>query len=94
MNPLVYVSITLHFEVTDSKMFGGKGSVGYTSTNFGGIENPENLKKIDELFIDSQIQSVAKMLEVSPENVKLISKEKYDYETQDDVEDDFEGDEW
>lgn len=91
MNSLIYVSITLHFEVTDSEMFGGKGSVGYTSTNFGGIEN---LEKIDELFVDSQIQSVAKMLKVSPENVKLISKEKYDYETQDDVEDDFEGDEW
>lgn len=87
MNSLIYVSITLHFEVTDSEMFGGKGSVGYTSTNFGGIEN---LEKIDELFIDSLIQSVAKMLKVSPENVTLISKEKYDHET----EDDFEGDEW
>ena len=34
------------------------------------------------------------MLKVSPENVTLISKEKYDHETEDDFEDDFEGDEW
>lgn len=94
MNPLVYVSITLHFEVTDSEMFGGKGSVGYTSTRFGGIEN---LEEIDESFIDSQIQIVARTLKVPSKNVKLISKEQYDHETEEDVEDVedvFEGDEW
>lgn len=94
MNPLIYVSISLHFEISNSEMFGGEGSVGYTVATFGGVKNIEN---VDDSFVDKQIEGVANMFHVSKENVKLISKEQYDFETEDEDDcDDFddEGDEW
>lgn len=94
MNPLIYVSVSLHFEISNSEMFGGEGSVGYTAATFGGVKNIEN---VDDSFVDKQIEGVANMLHVSKENVKLISKEQYDFETEDEDDcDDFddEGDEW
>lgn len=92
MNPLIYVTISLHFEVSNSEMFGGEGTVGYTATNFGGVSK---LEGVDDSFVDKQIEGVANMLRVKKEDVKLISKEDYDLATEDD-EDDFddEGDEW
>lgn len=83
MNPLIYVTISLHFEVSNSEMFGGKGSIGYTATNFGGVKN---LEAVDEILIDEHIGSVAGMLNVTKEEIKLISKEEYDLETEDDSE--------
>lgn len=94
MNPLIYVFISLHFEVSNSEMFGGEGSVGYTATTFGVVGKLEN---VDDSFIDNQIEGVANMLHVTKENVKLISKEQYDVETEDDEDDcdDFDEDgEW
>ncbi|MEA5135389.1 MAG: hypothetical protein VB035_04530 [Candidatus Fimivivens sp.] len=81
MNPLIYVTIGLHFEVRDSEMFGGKDSIGYTLTNFGGVQNLEN---VDDSFIDKQVEIVANMLHVPKENVKVISKDEYDEATEDD----------
>lgn len=83
MNPLIYVTISLHFEVSNSEMFGGKGSIGYTATNFGGVKN---LEAVDETFIDEHIGSVAGMLNVTKEEIKLISKEEYDLATEEDSE--------
>lgn len=92
MNPLIYVTISLHFEVSNSEMFGGEGTIGYTATNFGGVSK---LEGVDDSFVDKQIEGVANMLRVKKEDVKLISKEDSDLATEDD-EDDFddEGDEW
>lgn len=83
MNPLIYITTTLHFEVSNSEMFGGKGTVGYTATNFGGVKN---LDTIDDSFIQSQIAVTANMLQVTKDDIKLISKEEYDRETEDDSE--------
>ncbi|MBA9087499.1 hydroxymethylpyrimidine/phosphomethylpyrimidine kinase [Fontibacillus solani] len=80
MNPLVYVSVGLHYEISNSEMFGGEGSVGYTATNYGGVQNLEN---VDDTFVEKQIELVAAMLEVSKEEVKLISKEEFDLATED-----------
>jgi len=73
MNPLIYITISLNFEISNSKMFGGEGSIGYTETNYEGVQNLENL---DESFINRQIEIVANMLKVTKEEVKLISKEE------------------
>lgn len=93
MNPLIDVSISLYFEIFNSEMFGGEGSVGYTAVTFDSIKNIEN----DDSFVDKQIERVANMLHVSKENVKLISKEQYNFETEDEIDwgSDFDkGDEW
>lgn len=34
MNPLCFVTITLHFEIRNSEMYGGNGSVGYSASSF------------------------------------------------------------
>lgn len=99
MNPLINVDIGLYFEVSDSEMFGGQGTVGYTATKFGGVGN---LEAIDDSFVQKQIETVAQMLKVTSENVRLISKDEYDHETADEDDpygldkfDDFEnGDDW
>ena len=83
MNPLIYITISLHFEISNSEMFGGEGSIGYTATNFGGVQK---LESVDESFIDKQMEIVANMLKVTKEEVKLISKEEYDLETEYDSE--------
>lgn len=89
MNPLIYVTISLHFEVSNSETFGGEGTVGYTATNFGGVSK---LEGVDDSFVDKQIEGVANMFRVKKEDVKLISKEDYDLATEDDEDD--EGDKW
>lgn len=83
MNPLIYVSISLHFEVSNSEMYGGKDSIGYAALNFGGVGN---LEKVDDDFINKQIENIANTLHVSKEDIKLISKEEYDFETEEDDE--------
>lgn len=85
MNPLVNVDVSMHFEISNSQMFGGKGSVGYTSLSFGGVGN---LKAIDDSFIETQIKGVANMMKVTNEEVKLISKAEYDFETDEDEDED------
>lgn len=80
MNPLISVSITLHFEVSNSEMFGGKGSIGYTAVSF---DNVTELENVNDNFVFEQIMITAKMLEVTVEDVKLISKLQYDFETED-----------
>ena len=39
MNPLVSITATLYFEVKNALMYGGKGSVGYTSATFSDIQH-------------------------------------------------------
>ena len=41
MNPLCFVTITLHFEIRNSEMYGGNGSVGYSASSFQGVAHPE-----------------------------------------------------
>lgn len=84
------MSVSLHFEVTNSEMFGGEGSVGYTMVNFGGVSNFE---KLDGSFVDNQLELTANILNVQKEDVKLISKEQYDLETEDDVQTEIDFDE-
>lgn len=98
MNPLISVDIGLYFEVSNSDMFGGQGTVGYSASKFGGVGN---LEAIDDSFVQKQIEAVAQMLKVTSENVRLISKEEYDQETADEDDpygfdkfDDFEDGDW
>ena len=74
MNPLVSITATLYFEVKNSPMFGGEGSVGYTSAAFSDVQHIENL---DDDFITAQKKITCKMLGVSVDDISLISKEAY-----------------
>ena len=88
MNPFLHIEASLHFEVRDSEVFGGEGSVGYAMSRWCGVHDIEQLT--DEL-IDNTLRSFAGMLSVPVENVRVISKEEYDAATED--EEDYEDDE-
>lgn len=74
MNPLVSITATLYFEVKNAAIFGGEGSVGYTSAAFSDVQHIENLT---EDFIMAQKKVTGKMLNVSADDISLISKEAY-----------------
>ena len=82
MNQLIWVEVSLYFEITDSPMFGGKGTVGYATISAGGAKDTNPL--IADEYVALQTQHVAELCEVPIENVCLISKAKYDYEMSDD----------
>ena len=64
----------------NSKVYGGDGTVGYIATKLEGI----SFDKVNDDLVDKQIESVARMMLVSADNVKLISKEDYDLATDED----------
>lgn len=74
MNPLVSITATLYFEIKNAAIFGGEGSVGYTSAAFSDVQHIENL---DDDFITAQKKITGKMLGVSVDDISLISKEAY-----------------
>ncbi len=78
MNPLVYISIRLHFEVKDAKMYGGVGSIGYAAINLDGIMD---INQITDEYVEAQTQTAAGLFRVPRTAVRLISKEEYDLET-------------
>ena len=89
MNPLVSITATLYFEVKNAAIFGGEGSVGYTSAAFSDVQHIEAL---DDDFITAQKKITGKMLNVSVDDITLISKEAYTTATEGpDGED---GEEW
>ena len=75
MNPLVHVDITLFFKIQDSEIYGGPDSLGYTETHFGGVGRVD---KVDDAFIERQLNLQAEFHKVPIGNVTLISKEEYD----------------
>ena len=74
MNPFVSITATLYFEIKNAAIFGGEGSVGYTSAAFSDVQHIENL---DDDFITAQKKSTGKMLGVSVDDISLIAKEAY-----------------
>ena len=75
MNPLCFVTITLHFEIRNSEMYGGNGSVGYSASSFQGVAHPE---QADDSFVEAQRRITAKLLNVPVEDVTVITKDAYD----------------
>lgn len=90
MNPLCFVTITLHFEVRNSGMYGGSGSVEYSKVSFNGVEHPE---KADDSFVEAQRRITANLLNVPVEDVTVITKDAYDAATEE-PENDFDDGDW
>lgn len=80
MNELAYVTVGLYFEVKDSYIYGGEGSVGYAAINLEEVDT----RKITDEFINKRMQELSEAFKVPVDSVKLISKEEYDRETEDD----------
>ena len=88
MIELVHAKITLHFEVLDAEIFGGEGSVGYTSTSFD--PSAKILIQKGEAGVDSIVATltagIVNLLKVTPDKVRLISKAEHDENMEDDEE--------
>lgn len=86
MRDLAYVEVTFHFEVSNSEWFGGEGSVGYISQKLGGVNVDKLRETLTEERIRETTQTTAGFMKVSIENIKLISKEEYDQEVDEENE--------
>ncbi len=77
-----YVDIHFYFRVHDSWVFGGEGSVGYMSSNFGGCTcvSDQKVKSAYEKVVDN----LAKQLEVDTSKIECISKDEYDRDDEED----------
>lgn len=84
------IKLILYFEIKDSEIFGGSGSIGYSSA---GIEinqidfekdNLFNKREMMDKYISKQTKGIAELSKVPVECVRVISKEEYDANTDDD----------
>lgn len=69
MDKLINVNLGFCFEIKDSEVYGGEGSVGYISIEINGVEK---LEAINSEFVDGEIEYISNLLKVSKENVRLI----------------------
>ena len=80
------IRISLYFEIKDSEMFGGEGSVGYAEQNIGFTVTEEKPRIFEESvydYVKRAIANMAKSLGVSEECIRTISKEEYEENTED-----------
>ena len=78
IHPLVDLKITLYFRVHDADIFGGPGSVGYTSQGFDHCTEPA---AADAAFIKMCSAGTAKLCGVPEEAVEAVSWQEYEAET-------------
>lgn len=84
------IKLTLYFEIRDSEIYGGLGSIGYSSLSMEletisyEKENLFNKKEIMEMYISDQTKNMAELAKVPVECVRAISKEEYESNTDDD----------
>ncbi len=84
------IELTLYFEIRDSEFYGGYGTIGYSSVGmeFDQInyekDNLLNKKEMMEGYISDQKKNMAKLSKVPVECVRVISKEEYESNADDD----------
>lgn len=79
----INVTISLYFEIKDSYVYGGAGTIGYSEIKADLIA--EKFSKIDlEMFAENQICGIAEFCKVPDGNVRVISRSEYEQNTEDD----------
>lgn len=77
----IQVTIEVFFEIKDSEMFGGVGSVGYSSSRItGGYLMLDNNF---EQYTSEQIKRFADLMNVSENCIRVITAEEYEMNTLD-----------
>lgn len=85
LKELVNIAVKFYYEISDSELYGGIGSIGYVKSE---LEQVGNLEAMSEEFLQQTCRDMANVLHVSPEKVRMISKEEYDANAEEDDEDD------
>lgn len=74
------MSLGIYFEIKDSELYGGEGTTGYAATI---VESRSWLQNADfEKYADSQLEAMASMAKVPKEKVRIISKDEYEENTE------------
>lgn len=71
----VNVSIKMYYEIKDSAMYGGEGSTGYSMIE---MEECKKLENLTEENLEAMKADVAKMLGVDVDKVRMIGKQEYE----------------
>ena len=79
------VTLGVYFEVKDSEMYGGEGTVGYVNTNCD-LEISALVRADVCDYVEKQIKGVANMCKVDAEKVKVISRTEYEENTEEDID--------
>lgn len=75
------VTISLFFEIKDSQLFGGVGEVGYSESRIDLYVDDLSNFKLHE-YAKEQIKGFAKLCDVREENVRTVSREEYEANTE------------
>ena len=76
------VTLSVYFEIKDSAMYGGEGSIGYASTSVDlKIASLENANILE--YIENQQKGMAEVLKVDIDKVRVIPRTEYAAETED-----------
>jgi len=84
--PFVNVTLAFYFRIRNAKMWGGKGSVGYSAFS---MEECKNLNLLTESNIEDVRKSMANDLGVTVADVDFITKSEYELATADNDDEDF-----
>lgn len=76
----VSMSLGIYFEIKDAELYGGEGT-GYAATiveiSIEGLQNADF-----EKYANSQLEAMASMAKVPKEKVRIISKDEYEENTE------------
>lgn len=74
------LSLGIYFEVKDAELYGGEGTLGYAATIID--ISVDGLQKADFAeYVKNQIEGMAKFCKVPLENVRVITRDEYEEET-------------
>lgn len=77
----INITISIYFEVKNAEVFGGEGSIGYMKQRTDiTLEKPNKLDLYE--YAKAGIKSIAKMLAVSEEDIRTISRQEYEEKTE------------
>lgn len=82
VDPLINVEVHMYFEVHNSDLWGGKGSVGYMEIGYCECKNII-INELNSDFIEHQIEFAANSAGVDKKYVRPITKQEYDEKSND-----------
>jgi len=80
------VTLGVYFEVKDSELYGGEGTIGYCNTNVD-LKISSPLEADISNYVEHQCKGVADMCRVGVEKVRVISRTEYEENTEDEEDD-------
>ena len=83
---LINITVTIYFEVRNSCIWGGMGSVGYPSITFQECRIAGS-SDLNENFLKMQIKTIANTAKVMESDVRVITKREYEEKTEEDGDD-------